>query len=183
MGGTLSQAFASLLVRLLPAGDREALLGDLLEKQHQRSGASSGTGCGIWPDLIASLLPLLWWRITQGRWLAVCGMALAGYAAVGITQALVAMLIPSSLPPHYNPAGLLVTFPAVALIACAAERRQRHAAILLAAMMLAVITGLSLVTTEAAPLWYRVAWFFLGPLAALTGRALAITRRPSGPQE
>jgi hypothetical protein len=46
----------------------------------------------------------------------------------------------------------------------------------LGVMMLLVVTAMTLWSTEAMPLWFRIAYFFVGPSAAFTGGALRSVR-------
>jgi hypothetical protein len=43
-------------------------------------------------------------------------------------------------------------------------------------MMLIAVTAMTLLADEAVPAWYRVAYFFVGPVAAFIGTALRSLR-------
>ena len=100
-------------------------------------------------------------------------MALLAYLVVGAAQLTIGWALPTSYGPTYDPLGLVILFPVIVLIGYFAERSRRRAATVLAAMMLLAVTALTLFTTENAPLWYRVAYFVVGPVAALVGSALS----------
>ena len=44
--------------------------------------------------------------------------------------------------------------------------------------MLFAVTAMTVWTTERTPAWYRIAYFFVGPAAALIGSALRSLRAP-----
>jgi hypothetical protein len=167
-----------IVSRLVPKGDREPLIGDLAEEYALRVNAASSSAALKWylRQICASIPPLLWARLTQAAWLATLGVALLAYFAVGVVQLIIHWAIPSSSGPEYQPLGLVIIFPMVVLIGYFAERLRRRAAIVLAAMMLLAITAMTVWTTESAPLWYRVAYFFVGPAAAFIGSALRSLR-------
>jgi hypothetical protein len=164
--------------RLVPKGDREPLIGDLAEEYALRVNAASSSAALKWylQQIGASIPPLLWARLTRAAWLATLGVALLAYFAVGVVQLIIHWAIPSSSATVYNPLGLVIIFPMVVLIGYFAERFRRRAAIVLGAMMLLAITAMTVWTTESAPLWYRVAYFFVGPAAAFIGSALRSLR-------
>jgi hypothetical protein len=163
-----------IISRLVPRGDREPLIGDFAEEYALRVNAAASPAALKWylRQICASIPPLLWSRVTQGAWLATLGVALLAYFAVGVAQLIIHWAIPSSSAPLYRPLGLVIIFPMVVLIGYFAERLRRGAAIVLGAMMLLAITMMTVATAESAPLWYRVAYFFVGPAAAFIGCAL-----------
>jgi hypothetical protein len=164
--------------RLVRKGDREPLIGDLAEEYALRVNATSSSAALKWclQQICASIPPLLWARLTRAAWLATLGVALLAYFAVGVVQLVIHWAIPSSSAPVYKPLGLVIVFPMVVLIGYFAELFRRRAAIVLGAMMLLAITAMTVWTTENAPLWYRVAYFFVGPAAAFIGSALRSLR-------
>ena len=164
--------------RLVPEDDREPLIGDLAEEYALRVNAASSSAALKWylQQICASTPPLLWVRLTRAAWLATLGVALLAYFAVGVMQLIIHWAIPSASAPVYNPLGLVIIFPVVVLIGYFAERFRRRAAILLGAMMLLAITAMTVWATENAPLWYRAAYFFVGPAAAFIGSALRSLR-------
>jgi len=164
--------------RLVPEDDREPLIGDLVEEYALRVNAASSSAALKWylQQICASTPPLLWVRLTRAAWLATLGVALLAYFAVGVMQLIIHWAIPSASAPVYNPLGLVIIFPVVVLIGYFAERFRRRAAILLGAMMLLAITAMTVWATENAPLWYRAAYFFVGPAAAFIGSALRSLR-------
>jgi hypothetical protein len=161
--------------RLVPKADREPLIGDFAEEYALRVSSTSSSAALKWYllQICASVPPLLWVRLTRAVWLATLGVALLAYFAVGVVQLIISWAIPSSAAPLYEPLGLIIVFPMVVLIGYFAERFRRRAAIVLAAMMLLAITAMTVWAAESAPLWYRVAYFFVGPAAALIGSVLS----------
>ena len=166
--------------RLVPKTDREPLIGDLAEEYALRVNAASSSAALKWylRQIGASIPPLLWARLTRATWPATLGVALLAYFAVGVVQLILHWAIPSSSATGYNPLGLVIIFPMVVLIGYFAERFRHRAAIVLGAMMLLAITAMTVLTTESAPLWYRLAYFFVGPAAAFIGSAMR-SQRPA----
>jgi hypothetical protein len=167
---------AMALSWLVPRADRDALIGDLLEGYALRRDQTSGFAAlrWYWRQIFASVPPLLWSKLRMEGWLITLGVALLAYVAVGVAQVLVHRA--TSGWATYSPIGLVIVFPIVSLIACAAERARRGAALVLGAAMLLAITALTIFTVEPAPTWYRIAYFVAGPMAALLGRAAGRAR-------
>jgi hypothetical protein len=162
--------------RLAPHSQREALLGDLAEEHALRAKAASPSAAARWylRQIYASIAPLLWARLTQSGWLATAGVALLAYIAIGLVELLVNAAIAgvsATSPGDYNPLGMLITFPAVVLIGYFAAGFRRRAAIALLAMMLLSVTAMTLWADEKLPIWYRIAYFLVGPAATLIGNA------------
>jgi hypothetical protein len=177
-----------ILSRLVPQGEREPLVGDLAEEYALRANAASSSAALKWylQQVCASATPLLWARLTRVAWISTVGVALLAYIAVGIIELIVNWTISRSSASGtaaYSPLGMIITFPMVVLIGYFAERFRHSAAIVLGAMMLLAVTVMMLSTTERMPLWYRVAYFFVGPAAAFIGTALRSPRpSPSWPK-
>jgi hypothetical protein len=164
-----------LLTRLAPEGDREPLIGDLEEEYALRARADSSYAPRLWylRQVCSSIPPVLRIRLSREAWLATLGVALLAYFAVGLGQLAIGWSIPSSLEPTYDPLGLIVTFPVVVLIGYFAELSRRGAATVLAALMMLAITTITLLIAVNAPVWYHAAYFFVGPVGAIVGGALA----------
>jgi hypothetical protein len=164
---------------LVPKEIREPLMGDLAEEYAQRVKAASSSAALKWylRQICASVPPLLWARLTRTAWLSTLGVAVLAYFAVGVAQLIIRWAMPRSLATAYNPLDLIIIFPMVVLIGYFAERFRRRAAIVLGAMMLIAITAMTVGATESSPLWYRIAWFFVGPAAAFIGGVLPSLRR------
>ena len=165
--------------RLVPKGDREHLIGDLAEEYALRARTESEAVAARWylRQIYASIVPLMRIRLARAVWLATLGVALRAYLMLGAAQLTIGWALPTSYGPTYDPLGLVIAFPVIVLLGYFAERSRRKAATVLAAMMLLAATALTLFTTENVPLWYRVAIFIVGPVAALVGSA--VSRVPS----
>lgn len=164
---------------LVPKDVREPLMGDLAEEYALRVKAASSSAALKWylKQICASIPPLLWTRLTRSVWLSTLGVAVLGYFAVGVVQIIIRLVISSASTTRYNPLDLIAIFPMVVLIGYFAERFRRRSAIVLGVMMLLAITAMTVWATENSPLWYRVAWFFVGPVAAFIGGRLPLLRR------
>jgi hypothetical protein len=172
-----------ILSRLVPEGEREPLVGDLTEEYALRANAASSSAALKWylQQVCASAIPLLWARLTRAAWISTVGVALLAYIAVGVVELIVNWAISRSVASGtaaYSPLGMIITFPMVVLIGYFAAGFRRRATIVLGAMMLLAVTVMMLSTTESMPLWYRVAYFIVGPAATLIGTALR-SLRPS----
>lgn len=166
---------------LVPRSQREALVGDLAEEYALRADAASSSAAFKWylRQVCASAPPLLWARLTRAEWIYTVGVALFAYIAVGVVELVVNWAIASASATGtaaYNPLGMVVTFPMVVLIGYLAARSRRRATIVLAAIMLLSVTAMTLWSTETMPLWYRIAYFLVGPAATFIGSALRSLR-------
>jgi hypothetical protein len=169
-----------ILARLVSKGEREPLLGDLAEEYALRTNTASASAAFKWylQQICASAPALLYARLTRATWIGTTGVALLAYIAVGLVELIVNWAISSSSAVAYNPLGMVITFPMVVLIGYFAARFRRRAAIVLGAMMLLAVTVMTASTTEITPLWYRIAYFFVGPAATFIGSALRSLRQP-----
>jgi hypothetical protein len=170
-----------ILSRLVPEGEREPLVGDLTEEYALRANAASSSAALKWylQQVCMSAPPLLWARLTRAAWISTVGVALLAYIAVGVVELIVSWAISrlsASGTAAYSPLGMIITFAMVVLIGYFAARFRRRAATVLGAMMLLAVTVMMLSTTESMPLWYRVAYFFVGPAATYIGTALSSLR-------
>jgi hypothetical protein len=168
---------------LAPRNRREALMGDLAEEYALRADAASPSAASQWylRQICASVLPLLWARLSQSGWISTAGVALSAYLAVGLVEMLVNWALAGSsaaITAAYNPLGMLVTFPMVVLIGYFAAGFRRRAAMVLAAMMLLSVTAMTLWANESMPTWYRIAYFLVGPAATGIGSALRTRSAP-----
>jgi hypothetical protein len=170
-----------VLLWLVPENEREPLLGDLVEEHARRAaGASSSAALG-WclRQVCASIPPLLWARLARAAWVSTLAVALPAYIAIGVAELGVNRAISSLSGPGTaadNPFGLLLMFPTVVLIGYLAASLRPAAAIALALMMLLAATAMTLWSTESVPAWHRIAYFLVGPAAAITGAALHLLR-------
>lgn len=166
---------------LAPPSQREALLGDLAEEYSHRANTGSASAAVRWylQQVCASALPLLWVRVSQAGWLATAGVAVLAYIAVGVIEFIVDRDIVASYASDggsFNPLSMAITFPPVVLIGYFATRFRPNAAIVLAAMMLLSVTVMTVWANEIMPLWYRVAYFLVGPSAVFLGSAFRSLR-------
>jgi hypothetical protein len=169
---------------LVPKDVREPLMGDLAQEYALRVEPGSASAARKWylRQILMSIPPLLWTRLTRAVWLSTLGVAVLAYFTVGVVQIVIRWAISSSLTTGYNRLDVIIIFPLIVLIGYFAERLRRRAAIVLGAMMLIAITAMTLLSNETSPLWYRVAWFFVGPAAALIGSFLRSKATSSGRQ-
>ncbi len=162
-------------------------MGDLMEEHALRASSASSAAALKWclQQVCASAPPLLWARLRRAAWMATFGVALLAYTAVGVVEFLVNRAIPSSPAAGtvaYTLLSLIIPFPTVVLIAYFAAGFRRRAPIVLGAIMLLMITVMTLTSTETVPAWYRISYFLVGPAAAFIGSALrsAAVRKAAG---
>jgi uncharacterized membrane protein AbrB (regulator of aidB expression) len=161
-----------ILSRLVSEGEREPLVGDLAEEYALRASAVSSSAALKWclRQVWASVPAVLWARLTRVPWISTIGVALLAYIAVGVVELTV------NRAAAYNPLGMFITFPMVVVIGYVAAGVRRNAPLVLAGMMLIAVTAMTLLVDEPVPAWYRVAYFFVGPVAAFIGTALRSLR-------
>ena len=161
-----------MLSRFVPMADRESLLGDLAEEHASRAASQSTAAASRWllRQIGASIPPLLWSGLRRAAWPATLGVALLGYVAIAVMQLCIHWALGQSAT--YGAQPLLIVAPMVAVVGYLADRWRRRAALVLAVMMLLAMTAMTVWTTEDAPLWYRAAYFLVGPAAAVIGGAL-----------
>jgi hypothetical protein len=159
-----------MLSWLVPPDHRQALLGDLAEEYAQRARHHSSSAVGWWylRQLGASLPSLLWFALTQTAWLSTLGMALLAFLAANETQFLIRQRIASSFAGAHAELNLMFFVPAVALSGYFSEGLRRRSAIVLGVMMLVSIIPM-IFDGSNSPVWLRIAWLLLGPVAALPG--------------
>ena len=171
-----------MLSRLAPAGERETLVGDLMEEHALRASTISSAAARQWclRQVCASALPLLWRRFRRATWIATVAVALLAYSAVGVVEFMVNRAMPgppAAGPIAYTLLGLIIPFPTVVFIAYVAATIRRRAPLMLGAIMLLMVTVMTVTSAETAPTWYRIAYFLIGPAAALIGGALQSASR------
>jgi hypothetical protein len=160
--------------RLAPENERESLVGDLMEEHALRAQTMSSSDALWWylKQVCASAPSLLRVRAARGAWISTLGVALLAYVAVGVAEFSVNWAVSraaTSASFTYEPMALAIMFPVVMLIGHIASRFRRGSASVLGVMMLLVVTAMMLWSTEAMPLWFRIAYFFVGPAAAFIG--------------
>ena len=169
-----------LFSRLVPKDLREPLMGDLAEEYATREKVTSSLAALRWAlrEIFASVPPMLWIRLLRATWIATLAVALLAFIVTNVVDFLVLRAMPRTpdgrFAPH--PLGVVVVLLAVGLIGYFAERLRCRAAAVLGIMMLLVETAMTLMSEMSSPLWFRVAWFFLGPAAALGGILYSLRR-------
>jgi hypothetical protein len=171
-----------ILSRLAPAAEREPIVGDLMEEYALRARASSASAALKWylQQVYASAPSLLWATIKRTPWFSTIGVALLGYIGVGVVDFGVKWLIPNWTPDGKfapSPLSFFIMFPPIVLIGYFAAGFRRGAAFLLGLIMLVVITWMTWGTNESMPLWFRVGYFIVGPVAAFVGGVLRSLRK------
>src|SRR5262245_61455952 len=79
-----------LLERLLPDGDRDAIVGDLIEESALRARVSTRTTAAwwCWGQVARSIPQLLWTGLRRRHWIGPLGVAVAVYVAAGAIESL-----------------------------------------------------------------------------------------------
>jgi hypothetical protein len=166
-----------IVSRLVPEREREPLVGDLSEEYAVRANAASSSVALKWclRQVCASAPPLLWANLRRVAWLSTIGVAMLAYVAVGVVEFGVnwgLSIASGHETAAYNPVGMLITFPMVVIIGYSTARLRPSAPAVLATMMVVAVTVMTLSANESVPLWYRIAYFVVGPAAAILGGAV-----------
>jgi len=170
-----------ILSRLAPKSEREPLLGDLIEEYALRANATSSSAALKWcmKQVLMSAPLLLRMRLARVVWMSTIGVAFLAYVAIAVAELSVDWAISNWTAAGvfaYKPLSLIILFPIVVLIGYVAGRFRRGAPIVLGAMMLLVVTTMTLSSTENVPTLWGVAYFVTGPSAAFIGGALRSLR-------
>jgi hypothetical protein len=166
-----------ILSCLLPEEDAEVVLGDLIEEYALRAPSSSALAVSWWCwSQVSRSAPLLAWAaFRRGRWLGPLAAALAAYVVVQIVEFAGTLAI-SRLLAGDSFDVTVINFPvglsAMVLGGYLASRIRRGAAVGLAVTSTVVVLALMTVTSENFPVWYKVGFLVLAPLAALMGGVL-----------
>lgn len=171
-----------LLSGLVPARDREELIGDLVEEHALRArGGGDGAARWYWGQTLRTLASLAWAGFRRGGWLKTLGAVLLAFLVVNaiVMAGDVAMaVLPGAGQQTYAVLSLAVGAPAAVLGGYLAARLRRGAAGGLAVLTAAMAVSL-LATGDAAPRWYQLALIVVGPAGALLGGRLR-ARRAAG---
>lgn len=170
-----------ILSRLAPKDERDPLVGDLIEEFALRSNTTSGSAALRWyvTQVLVSAPLLLRLRLARVAWLSTIGAALIAYIAVAVAELSIDWAISNRTSAGafaFKPLGLIILFPTVVLIGYVAGWFRRGAPIVLGAMMLLLVTTMTLSSTESVPPLWGVAYFVTGPSAAFIGGALRSLR-------
>jgi hypothetical protein len=166
----------SILARLMPPAQAEALIGDLLEERRLRLQAGSHVSVAgwYWRQLASSVPVLLWASMRRGAWLVSVVTAVASLiAAFCIMLVLRSALWPMTTSSFAHDVMMLLSF-AAAVAACGyvAASIRLGAARLLAFLVFASVCA-EIARTQGGPLWYEGSFLVLGPLATIAGAALS----------
>lgn len=183
MPGRFAEAAIDAFARLLPASHRDGFAGDLREELAFRERTRARPRAIAWliRQLGRSAPPLVWSAMARTAWLSTFATAFAAYVAVGLVEFCVNWALTGAPAGggSYRPLGMLLTFPAVVLIAFAAARYRRGAPWVLGSAMLLSVALMTLTSSEVLPAPYRVAYFFVGPTAVVLGALLNRRTRPA----
>jgi hypothetical protein len=134
-----------VLERFVPEGDREAIVGDLLEESAANSTnaphANSALWC--WRQALASVPPLFWASVRRGAWIASFGVGMGGFLVLFSIHLFAERVLASVLTENAGLTGplLVVGLVSSVTVGFVAARVRRGAA-----SMLALIIGVVLLT-------------------------------------
>ena len=177
------QVLLWIVSRLVPEREREPLVGDLIEEFALRASASSPSSALKWcaQQVCASAPPLMWANLRRSEWVSTLGVAMLAYIAVGIVEFGINWLMSIGQgSAAYNPLGMVTTFPVVVVIGYLAARLRRGAPVVLAALMLIAVAVMTVSARESLPVGYRIAYFVVGPAAAMLGSLIRRLRFAPG---
>jgi hypothetical protein len=178
----LPQVAKWLLECLLPERDRDTIVGDLIEESALRARASTRrtTAWWCWGQVARSIPLILWSDFRRRPWLGTLGVAIAAYLSASVIEFVSTAVISRMFRPDAWSATVLSVIVGLATMALggyvAASIRQ-GAAPVLAGIILIVVGVLFVTMPNSAPFWYGLTFLIAGPLAALAGGWLHVTRR------
>jgi hypothetical protein len=178
----LPQVAKWLLECLLPEGHRDTIVGDLIEESALRARESTRitTAWWCWGQVARSIPLVLWSDVRRRRWFSTLGVAIAAYVSAGVIEFASTAVISRMFHPNARLATVLSVIVGLATMALggyvAASIRQ-GAAPVLAGIILIVVGVLLVAMPNSAPFWYGLTFLIAGPLAALAGGWLNVTRR------
>lgn len=171
-----------LLECLLPERHRDTIIGDLVEESALRARASTRitTAWWCWWQVARSIPLLLWSDLRRRRWLSTLGVGIAAYVSASVIEFVSTAVISRMFRPDARLAPVLSVIVGLATMALggyvAASIRQGAAPVL--AGIILIVVGVLLVTMpNSAPFWYGLTFLIAGPLAAVAGGWLNVTRR------
>lgn len=171
-----------LLERLLPEADRDAIVGDLVEESALRARTSTRitTAWWCWGQVARSIPLVLRSDLRRCQWLGTLGVAIAAYVSVSVIEFVSTAVISRAFRPDARLATVLsviIGLVTMTLGGYTAASIRQGAAPVLAGIILLVVGVLFVTMPNSAPLWYGLTFLVAGPLAALAGGWLNVTRR------
>ncbi len=171
-----------LIQRLVPEAERDAMVGDLIEESALRARASTriATAWWCWGQIARSIPVVLWSNLRRRHWLGTLGVAVAAYVSAGVIEFVSTAAISRMFRPDARLATVLsvvIGLATMALGGYVATSIRQGAALVLAGIILIVVGVLFVTMPNSAPLWYGLTFLIAGPLAAVAGGWLNVTRR------
>jgi len=165
---------AWLLTCLLPASDRDAVLGDLVEEHGIRARIASDPTAAVWfwKQVLGSIPWALWIGISRGAWLTTLGVAFGAYVVAGVIEFVGEAAIARLIGPDARALPVLsAAFGLVTILigGYVAARIRPGAATLLAAIVMLVVVMLFVTVPDSAPLWYGLTFLMVGPRRSQAG--------------
>jgi hypothetical protein len=174
---------AWLLSAIIGADDHDAIVGDLWEEHALRAQvARDDAAHWFWSQTIRSVPSLLKRRAHRSRWLSTMAIATAAYLMVGTLNAIGMVLAERvlSAAPAPHPRMAVIGLTAIAIGAHLAARVRTAAGYLLGVLVVAVAVVLQLFALDSSPVWYRLTFLVVGPMAAYAGAKVAGRRASFG---
>ena len=160
---------------LLPASQREPVLGDLTEEYAIR--ARSGSALPWLAGQVCRSVPVvLCLAARRGAWLSTTSIAVGAWVAASALESVAVAATSPWLGDRATLAAILSTLLGILSMAgggYVAARLRTGAANVMAAVVLVVVIALMLTAGNASPLWYQLTFLLVGPLSPLLGGALA----------
>jgi hypothetical protein len=149
-----------LLKLVLPRGDRDAVLGDLIEERALHANPHR------WyrQQVLRSVRSIVWANIRRGVWLKTVGVVLASYAVI-----VVLVVLTQSIRTEFSLAA--GSFAGLAGGYVAAWMRPTAPRALAIFVFFMGVVSLFL-TGDQAPLWYQLGLIVIGPAAVIAGGKL-----------
>ena len=170
-----------LLGSLLPAKDRQEIMGDLAEEWSFQVQSSSFGRWWYWGQALRSIPPCVWNRVREGYWIRTFFVALGVYIGAGLVEAAADVALSGILTSESllrTVLNLVIGLTTIAAGGCVAARLRRGAEAAMSLIVFVVVTVLIAAQVGDAPPWYGLVFLLAGPLSSLAGGALFLRKAP-----
>ena len=169
-----------LLRCLVPATDREEIMGDLAEEFFLRTQSPRSCRSWYWGQALRSIPPIAWNAARQGRWIRTLLVGLGAYFAAGLLESAVYAALSRTVNPDssFQPVlSLIIGLATMVGGGYVAARLRPGAETVMSATVFVAVVLLFAAQVGDAPLWYGLTFLIAGPLATLAGGALFLRRK------
>lgn len=166
---------AAFLHVLLPASQREPVLGDLAEEYASRARSGSALPW-LFGQVCRSVPAVFCMAVRRDAWLSTIGIAVGAWVAASVFESAAVVATSRLVGDRVVLGAMLGTLLGMLSMACGgyvAALLRPGAAHVMAAVVLIVVIALMLAPENTSPLWYQLTFLLVGPVAPMLGGALA----------